>query len=153
MTEALPGSDANPILLDVDRTNMGGLAHYDHIHDLHGTCIKRRAGDLCELPETNGLLAYLEHAENELKPMVSDSKVGLILANGIDTGGDPDVKAAMELGLLLLMGKPVIVVCSEDTVLPAGLERAAAAVVRGELGAPGMQARLGVAIQQVTSTL
>ena len=69
---------------------------------------------------------WFTQARRELTPKLRDSAmyVGLVPE-------DPDPKYCMELGMALLMGKPIILVVAEGRTLPQALRRAADAVIEG----------------------
>ena len=46
-------------------------------------------------------------------------------------GGEPDIKFAVELGLAIMLGKPVIAVAMPGVPVPPGLRKVAAAVIEG----------------------
>ncbi len=47
--------------------------------------------------------------------------------------GKPDIKFAVELGLAIMMGKPVIAVAMPGVAVPPGLRKVAAAVIDADL--------------------
>jgi hypothetical protein len=62
-------------------------------------------------------------------PKIMSSAVCLSLYSG--DGSDFDVKQATELGAMLLLDKPLILVCRSGTSLPTHLARAADVVIEG----------------------
>jgi hypothetical protein len=98
-----------------------------------------------------GWKAYVTHVQHELIPMIDASGVTISLAPK-----DPkqvDVKFALELGLSIMLDKPIIVVIDADAVLPKGLEAVATIVVRGELDDPATKAMLTQGIAAVIADL
>ena len=91
---------------------------------------------------------FLEHARIHMVPRLQSSSVSAALVSG-DPDDLGDAKMAIEIGYILLLGKPLVIVCSEDQVLPAGLERAADKVVRGEVGSPELTQALGAAVAEL----
>lgn len=153
----VPGSDANPILVGEDTAK--STMDYDHVHDLEDNCLKRRAGKLCSGPadleeasKDAELEAWLEHFARDVAPRMAASAMAMVVLNGWTVDGF-DAKSALEMGTLMLMDKPLIVVAGEDQPLPAAVERAAAAIVRGELGSPEMGERLQAAIVSLQDRL
>lgn len=68
--------------------------------------------------------SFLEEADRNLRPRVETSAVGMSILNG-----KVDPKLAIELGYILLLGKPLILVVMPGTQVPDGLVRAATAIV------------------------
>lgn len=68
---------------------------------------------------------WLERVERELLPMLRESSMVAVLA----PGEEPDLKVAIELGLTILLDKPLILVVPEGRWVPDTLRRAADAVV------------------------
>lgn len=91
-----------------------------------------------------GWRAYVTHVRSELVPMIDSSAMTISLAPS-----DPskvDVKFALELGLSIMLNKPILVVIDEDGMLPAMLEKIAVAVVRGSLDDPATQQAITAAL-------
>jgi hypothetical protein len=68
---------------------------------------------------------WLERVEMELLPMLRESEMVAVLA----PGEEPDLKVAIELGLTILLDKPLILVIPEGRWVPERLRRAADSVV------------------------
>lgn len=68
---------------------------------------------------------WLERVEMELIPMLKESAMVATIA----PGEEPDIKVAIELGLTILLDKPLILVVPEGRWVPDRLRRAADAVV------------------------
>lgn len=59
-----------PVTLDYDHTPLTELASMGHVHDLDGTCMKRRLGPLCEpvAPASDSrIVRVLEEIRDELR--------------------------------------------------------------------------------------
>lgn len=68
---------------------------------------------------------WMARVETELIPMIKESAMVATIA----PGEDPDLKVAIELGLTILLDKPLILVIPEGRWVPDRLRRAADAVV------------------------
>lgn len=65
--------------------------------------------------------AYAEHVRSEVVPMMKDSKIFISI-----TPANPqelDVKFAMELGLAVMLDKPIIAILKPGTKIPEKLAR------------------------------
>lgn len=60
-------------------------------------------------------------------PKILSSSVCLSIVGG--DGKDFDVKQAVELGAMLLLGQPILLVCIPGATIPSGLRRAADEIV------------------------
>jgi hypothetical protein len=90
--------------------------------------------------------AYAAHAAEYLVPMIADSAVTISMA----PTGESDIKFALELGLSIMMDKPIITVIEPGTAVPARLVRVSDAIVEGCLDDPElMHRRLKQAIDTV----
>ena len=81
-----------------------------------------------------GWKAFAADAQAHLLPMLKDSVVTAMNYDG--HAGDPSIQGALELGLTLLLGKPLIVVAPTNDEIPDGLRRAAALIVIGDASDP-----------------
>lgn len=70
---------------------------------------------------------YSARFRREVLPHLLDSATFLSIQSG--DGTDFDVRQATEIGAALCLGKPVLLITLRGSVLPAGLRRAADAVV------------------------
>lgn len=95
-------------------------------------------------PEWN---AYVTHVRASLIPMLENSAMTISLAPDDPKG--TDIKFAIELGLSIMLDKPIIVVLTEAGELPPMLAKIAHAVVRGDLDNPVTHAELMTAIKSV----
>lgn len=69
-------------------------------------------------------LAWKKDVEENLIPMIRDSAVAMTLFSP-----DPDVKLAVELGMCLLLGKPIVLVVAKGQVVPPALAKIAIEVI------------------------
>lgn len=90
--------------------------------------------------------AYSQRALEELVPMMRGSAVTISLA---PKGDATDIKFALELGLSIMMDKPIIVVVFPDTTAPAKLLQFADRVVEGSYDDTVLHQRMAVALRQV----
>jgi hypothetical protein len=68
---------------------------------------------------------WVKRHNEELLPMIKDSTYSI----GVISGGEPDAKQAVEIGFMLLLGKPLILAVTPGAQVPYGLARAADAIV------------------------
>lgn len=90
-----------------------------------------------------GWLDYAEHVINDLVPKIRGSAATVSLV----PKGKTDVKFAVELGLSIMLDKPIIAVVAPGTRVPAKLIKVADAIVECEPGDPGFGERLAAAIK------
>jgi hypothetical protein len=64
-------------------------------------------------------------------------------------GGDVDIEQALQLGLCILMGKPLIVVVTDGREVPAKLRAIADHIVEGDLADETTRAAMNAAIEAV----
>jgi len=91
--------------------------------------------------------AYVTHVRTTLVPMIEDSAMSISIVPK-----DPesvDVKFAVELGLCIMLDKPIILAVREGTVLSEHLRRVADEIVVGNPDDPGVQAAFMEAINRV----
>lgn len=86
--------------------------------------------DLTDPWQDPEMLAYMEHARDDLIPKLRDSAMTISL---MPTTGGPDIKFATELGLSIMMDKPIVAVVLPGAEVPAALRRAAVAVIEGDM--------------------
>ena len=95
---------------------------------------------------------YARRFRQEVLPKVLSSAVFLSIQSG--DGTDFDVRQATEIGAALLLGKPVLLLVLPGTRLPAGLRRAADAVLEDwDATDPTSHQRLGDAIDLAYTVL
>lgn len=68
--------------------------------------------------------------ENEVREQVVDKMVDSALVTTINSASGPDVKLAVEVGMSILLDKPMVVIARDGDPVPAALERIAHAVIR-----------------------
>jgi hypothetical protein len=88
--------------------------------------------------------AFFAAAEQELEPKVRASSVGVSIISG-----EIDPKIAIEIGYILLLGKPLFLVVMPGTKVPDGLVRAAEAIIEGSLDGAETGQRLRSVIAKV----
>jgi len=89
--------------------------------------------------------SWLARAKVELPPKLADAAVAMSFVSGGDPG-DISPQAALELGYILLMGKPLVVVVATGGKVPPGLAKAADDIVEGDLADESTKARLAAVI-------
>lgn len=101
--------------------------------------------DLFDDPETR---AWAQRAVDELIPMISDSALTVSLVP--DQAGVDDIKFALELGLSIMLDKPIIVAVVPGRRIPDHLARVADTIIDYDPADPaGTGARLGKAIANI----
>jgi|1185.fasta_scaffold1101077_1 hypothetical protein len=95
--------------------------------------------------DTDESRVWVRHVLDELVPMIADSAVTISLV----PNGPTDVKFAVELGLSIMLDKPIIAVVQPGTAVPAHLLRVADELVEVDLSGPHVQRRIGDAIARV----
>jgi hypothetical protein len=88
---------------------------------------------------------YLEHARNELQPMIDKST--FVLSVAPEAGPDP--KIAMETGYMMWLDKPLIVVASKGQKVPRNIRKVAEVVIYGHPSDPKVQAQLRRALNRL----
>jgi len=78
--------------------------------------------------------------------MLASSAASLVISG---PPGEADLQQAVEIGMSLLLDKPLIIVCPPGRVVPAQLRRVANAVIEGEPGTPGFDSLLSKALAEV----
>jgi nucleoside 2-deoxyribosyltransferase len=98
--------------------------------------------------------AYMTRVRTELVPKIDASAMGLSIVP--TNPADVDVKFAVELGLLIMLGKPLLLVADPGTVLPPKLALVADEIVtvdRDAMNDPEAQERLQAAIKRIRASL
>ena len=95
------------------------------------------------MPETDPFddpawLDYAAHVIDSLVPMTSKSKVIISLV----PSGPSDVKFAVELGMSIMMDKPIVLLVTPGAKVPDHLRRAADAIIEGSLSDPNLPGRV-----------
>ncbi len=89
---------------------------------------------------------WRKHANEELRPMIQDSTYSMALISGTT----PDAKQAVEIGFILLLGKPLILAVSPGAKVPDGLARAADEIVEFDTAKmESTQRRINEAIERL----
>lgn len=88
---------------------------------------------------------YAQRAVDELLPRVKESASTVMLFGS----GDPDPKQAIELGYILLLDKPLVLLIEPGSVIPERLRRAADETIEGSIQHPKTQTALREAINRV----
>jgi hypothetical protein len=81
--------------------------------------------------------AYAKHIRDELVPMIDSSAIAMSLVPK-----EADVKFAVELGLCIMMDKPIIAIVPSGTPVPAKIRAVADEIVEGSPGDPTFDQRL-----------
>lgn len=89
---------------------------------------------------------YAEQMVSSTVPAMKDSK--LFVSMG-PTGDDPDVRMATELGLALLLGKPLVFIVEPGQKLPPALVRVADKIIYGEIQHPNTRKQLKEALDEI----
>jgi hypothetical protein len=89
---------------------------------------------------------FAKRVNDDLVPKIKDSELTISLN---PTGGEADVKFAVELGFSIMLNKPIIVVATPGGVVPVGLARVAHRVLFLDLADPDSQKVLTLAIEAV----
>ena len=91
-----------------------------------------------------GMKAWLARASEELVPKLDASRMSVVLVKG-KTASEGDLQLAIELGLSVLMDKPILVIVVDGKPSPPKLVGVADAVVHlheGELKRPSGRAKV-----------
>jgi hypothetical protein len=91
--------------------------------------------------------AYQTHVRTNVVPMIRDSELTISLVP--TDPADVDVKFAVELGLSIMLDKPIVLVVDPTTVIPDRLRRVADEIVVGRPDEPGARDRLTAAIERI----
>lgn len=88
------------------------------------------------------LRAWEKSVRRDLIPKLESSGAVVSLV----PSGETDVKFAVELGLSIMMDKPILAVAQPDTEIPPKLNRVADLVIVADMGTPEGQAHVQQAI-------
>jgi hypothetical protein len=101
--------------------------------------------DIFDDPETR---AWAQRAVDELLPMIADSALNVSIVP--DEAGVDDIKFALELGLSIMLDKPIILAVAPGRHVPAHLARVADSIVEYDLTDQASTGkRLGAAIAHI----
>lgn len=94
---------------------------------------------------------WIEHVESELIPKLRDSAASL----SIIPEGEPDVKFSVELGLSIMLDKPIIAVVKPGTKIPSKLALVADHIIEGDIttreGAERLSERIRALLDEMDS--
>lgn len=90
--------------------------------------------------------AYRRRVQTELVPKMAGSGVIVTLL----PEGEIDVKFAVELGISIMLDKPIIAVVRPGTKVPAKLALVADRIIEGDMDDPTMIARLRLAVDEMS---
>ena len=88
--------------------------------------------------------AWAERVRAHVLPMINESALTMSLV----PTGDTDIKFAVELGLSIMLDKPIIAVVQPGTKVPEHLVRVADEIVEADLDNPQGMEKVQVAIEQ-----
>lgn len=88
--------------------------------------------------------AYVSHVQGELIPKVESSDMSMLLV----PKGETDVKFAIELGLSIMLNKPILAMVPKGAELPPRLAKVADCVIEWDPDDAGTQAFVGSEIAQ-----
>ena len=86
--------------------------------------------------------------ETTLKGMTSSAFVASVVPSG-----EPDIKFAVELGLAIMLGKPVVAIATPGQRIPPGLRKVADAVIECDLDTADGAAHAASEIKKFMATL
>jgi hypothetical protein len=89
--------------------------------------------------------AYAKRAEEELVPMLRDSVVSL----SIVPSGETDIKYALELGMSIMLDKPIIALIAPGAEIPGKLRLVADHVIEVDLTDESSRNRLSIALGKI----
>jgi len=79
-----------------------------------------------------GAQDWLHHVRTNVLPMVEDSSVCISLC----PDGPPDIKFSVELGMMIMLDKPILIVAAPGQVIPRKLALVADRVVYADITTP-----------------
>jgi hypothetical protein len=94
--------------------------------------------------------AWVAHAQETLVPMLGDSSMTVSLC---PDAGNGDIKYAVELGLSIMMNKPIVLLARVEDDIPPKLRAVADEIVVGEIDDPYVRSRLHAAIDRIQNNL
>ena len=86
---------------------------------------------------------WLRHVQDELPDKIKGSAI----VASLYPRGDPDAKYAVELGMSILLDKPIVLVVPPGTRVPDHLVRVADSIIEADPTAPDSAERVGRAVQ------
>jgi hypothetical protein len=100
--------------------------------------------DPWEEPEVK---AWMRRVKKELVPKIGSSRIVISIA---PHKGKTDVKYAVELGMSIMLDKPIIVVAATNDDVPPKLRAVADKIIIGTIGEPGFADRIQAAMEEMT---
>lgn len=97
-------------------------------------------------------LAYAEHALGELVPKVEDSAVTVQLVPRRPES-HTDIKLCLELGVMVMLDKPIVLVVPPGTKVPGKLVKVADAILDGDIDTDASRASLAGRLRDVVDRL
>ena len=91
--------------------------------------------------------SYQMHIRTEVAPKIADSALTISLVP--TNPEDVDVKFAVELGLSIMLDKPIVLVCDPATLLPERLRRVVDEIIVGDPFDPQARDELMAAIDRI----
>lgn len=98
-------------------------------------------------PDAQG---WIRHVRKTLVPMLDDSAISVMLGPDV---GDADVKFAVELGMSILLDKPIMVVALPGRRVPDKLRMIADEIVTADISTEAGQRELHAAITAMHARL
>lgn len=95
--------------------------------------------------------AFAARWGRDVYPMLARSGVSITIQGS--SPSEVDIQQALEIGMTLLLDKPLIVICPAGRTVPDQLRRVASAVIEGDLKDPAFQDRLAEVIKTVAEGL
>jgi nucleoside 2-deoxyribosyltransferase len=89
--------------------------------------------------------SWFEHVRHELVPMIADSGTAMLMWPRPE---DIDPKQALELGYMLLLDKPIILVVTPGARIPDNLAKVAVRIVEADPDAENTAQRLAQVIAE-----
>lgn len=90
-------------------------------------------------------LHYAKHAQEEMLPMLKGSEITIAMVNS-----EVDPKMACELGYMIMLDKPILVIVSAGMKVPDKLIRVADEIVEGaDMNDPEFRVRLTDALRRM----
>ena len=89
------------------------------------------------------------HVRDELVPMIRGSALSVSLV----PEGPPDIKWAVELGLSIMLEKPIVLIVRPGTKVPRKLRQLADGVIEADLNDPRASAQVADRIERIVKTV
>jgi len=95
--------------------------------------------------ETAAWNQYEDRVRKDLIPKLRASAISMVL----NPGSDPDVKVAVELGMSILLDKPIIIIAEPGQRISPAFKRVADTVIRVRLDDPDAGNQVSAAVNEV----